>query len=440
MAEPLTAQSADFTPRLLLAMSIPAIVIGIVSATVLQLLDLSSEWLEGILWDVVPGAMGVAHDTWWWTLLVLTLTGAAVGLTLWLMPGHGGPDSATTELVEPPLPLRTLPGLALVLLLSLAGGVSLGPENPIIAINVALLVALLARFAPGVPPALTTMLAASATIGAMFGTPVAGALLFTGIAAAMKGGGSLWDKLFLPLVAGGAGAITMKMYGAPPLSFNMPAYPGPQALDLATGALVAVIATGVALLALYAFPWVHRGFHALRHPFLIPLVGGVVLGILGAIGGEITLFKGAAQMGELLGNRDDYDPGQLALIVGVKFVALLVAASASFRGGRIFPATFIGVAAGLLAAAMMPAIPVTLAVACAVLGIVLVVARDGWLALFMGVVVAGDIGVLPVLCVVILPAWLMVSRVPEFRIMAPDAAAEASTKSPLSALPASEAP
>ena len=144
-------------------------------------------------------------------------------------------------------------------------------------------------------------------------------------------------------------------------------------------------------------------------------------------------------MGELLGNRDDYDAGQLALIVSVKFVALLVAASASFRGGRIFPATFIGVAAGLLAAALMPAIPVTLAVACAVLGIVLVVARDGWLALFMGVVVAGDIGVLPVLCVVILPAWLMVSRVPEFRITAPDAAAAGATSAPAMPPPATPA-
>lgn len=411
------APAADFSPKLLLAMSIPAIVIGIVSATVLQLLDISSDWLEGILWDAAPSALGVAHDTWWWTLLVLTATGAAVGLVLWLVPGHGGPDSATTELVEPPLPLRTLPGIALVLLLSLAGGVSLGPENPIIAINVALLVALLARFAPGVPAALTTMLAASATIGAMFGTPVAGALLFTSIAASIKGGGSLWDKLFLPLVAGGTGAITMKIYGAPPLSFDMPAYAGPQALDLATGALVTVTAVGIAMIGLYAFPLVHRTFHRLRHPFVIPLVGGVVLGILGAIGGEITLFKGAQQMGELLSNRGDYAASQLALIVAIKLVALLVAASASFRGGRIFPATFIGVAAGLLAALLIPAIPVTLAVSCAVLGIVLVVARDGWLAIFMGVVVAGDIGVLPVLCVVILPAWLLVSRAPEFRIV-----------------------
>ncbi|GAA5195886.1 hypothetical protein GCM10025773_02740 [Microbacterium jejuense] len=129
-----------------------------------------------------------------------------------------------------------------------------------------------------------------------------------------------------------------------------------------------VLAALVAMAALYTFPWVHRAFHGLRHPLVIPVVSGLVLGQLGAIGGGITLFKGGEQMGELLTNRADYDAGQLALIAGVKVVALVVAASASYRGGRIFSATFIGVALGLLAATLMPAIPLTLAV----LGVVLV--------------------------------------------------------------------
>ena len=50
---------------------------------------------------------------------------------------------------------------------------------------------------------------------------------------------------------------------------------------------------------------------------------------------------------------------------------------------------------------------------------VLVVARDGWLAIFLAVAIAGDIALLPVLCVIVLPAWLLVSRAPEFRIVPP---------------------
>ena len=67
----------------------------------------------------------------------------------------------------------------------------------------------------------------------------------------------------------------------------------------------------------------------------------------------------------------------------------------------------------------MLSIPIGLAVACGIIGIVLVVARDGWLALFLGAAVAGDLSLLPILCVIILPAWLLVSAVPEFRIQPP---------------------
>ena len=53
----------------------------------------------------------------------------------------------------------------------------------------------------------------------------------------------------------------------------------------------------------------------------------------------------------------------------------------------------------------------------------MVVARDGWLALFVAAAVAGDLTLLPMLCIIILPAWLLVSAVPEFRIVPPGAAA-----------------
>ena len=354
---------------------------------------------------------------------MLTVTGLAVGIALQVLPGHGGPDSATTELMGPPLPLKVLPGLALVTLLGLAGGVSLGPENPIIAINVAIVVAIFARLIPRVPAQLAMLLAGASTVGALFGTPVAAALLFTGILAALRSGGSLWDRLFLPVAAAGAAAITMHLLGAPPFAFDLPPYGAPNAIDFVTGSLLACACVLVGLVMLYALPLLYRALHALRYPIIVATVGGLLLGILGFIGGPITMFKGLTQMGELLQDPGKYDPGQLALIAGIKCLALLVAACAMFRGGRIFPATFIGVALGLLGNALVPSIPLGLAVACGVIGIVLVVARDGWLALFLGAAIAGDLTLLPMLCVIILPAWLMVSAVPEFRIEPPQIAA-----------------
>lgn len=110
---------------------------------------------------------------------MLTLTGVAVGLIVLYMPGHAGPDPATESLIGMPLPLSALPGLGLALIVGLAGGVSLGPENPITAINIALVAAAGARLLPKVPRMDWIILAAAGTIGAMFGTPVAAALIFS---------------------------------------------------------------------------------------------------------------------------------------------------------------------------------------------------------------------------------------------------------------------
>lgn len=403
------------TPRQLLLLLVPALLIGVITALVLWGLDTVAAGLQGVIWTNLPDALGVDPNGWW-IIVVLTTVGLLVGLGLQFLPGHGGPDSATTELVGPVLPLKAIPGLLLVTLISLAGGVSLGPENPIIAVNVGLTVALLARLMPRVTPQLAMLMAAAGTIGALFGTPVAAALLFTGIVASVRGGGALWDKLFTPLASAAAGATTMHMLGAPPLAFSVPEGTV-DPIDLPLGILVACVSVIIGLIGAYAFPWVHRAFHALRSPILIAGLGGLVLGILGFIGGPITMFKGLEQIGELLKDPGAYSAGDLGLMVAVKLVALLVAASAAFRGGRVFPSVFIGVAFGLLAVALIPELPMGLGVACGVLGIVLVVTRDGWLSLFVAVAMTGDLAVLPWMCVIVLPAWLLVTRAPEFRIV-----------------------
>ncbi|WP_243062164.1 ion channel protein [Humibacter sp. RRB41] len=414
------AGAADAGPsvRMLLALSIPAILIGVVSAAVLWLLDLLSGWLQTAVWDDLPHAIGIGAgtDNPWWILTVLTVAGFAVGLVLWLMPGHGGPDTATTGLDSPPPPLKTLPGIAVVVLIGLAGGVSLGPENPIIAINSALAVAAAARFATKVPPALVMLLASSATIGALFGTPVAAALVLTGTVAAIKGGGSLWDKLFLPVAAAAAGSLTMHLLGGQSLAFHVAPYGSPRAIDFVTGVLVAALSAGIGIAAAFAFPYLHSGFHALRNPLLFATFGGVLLGLLGIIGGPMTLFKGLEQTGELISNPGKYSAGTLAVFAIVKVVALLVAASAGFRGGRVFPAVFIGVAIGLFGHAVIPGMPLGLAIACGAMGIVMVETRDGWIALFLGVALTGDLTLLPMLCVITLPTWLLITKAPPFEI------------------------
>jgi H+/Cl- antiporter ClcA len=405
--------------RSMLALAGPALLVGIGAALVLLVTMLAANQLQHVLWQTLPPMVGATGTTWWWILGMLTLSGLAVGLVVRFIPGHAGPDPATVSLFGAPTPVGVLPGLALALILVLAGGVSLGPENPIIAIIVGLTVAVGGKLLPRVPVKGWVMLAAAGTIGAMFGTPVAAALLFSEMVA---GGGKdrpMWDELFGPLVAAGAGALTMSQFEV--ISFNLPVEPyvHPTIPDIGLGMLVALAAVVVGMAAVWLFPRAHRFFSSLRHPVLALTLGGFLLGILALIGGPITMFKGLAEMKTLAGTAGSYDATGLALIVVVKLVAVVIAATCGFRGGRIFPMIFLGVAFGLFVHQAFPFVPGSLAIACSVLGFTLVVTRDGWLSLFMGAVMIPGIELLPLLCVAILPAWLALAGRPQMLIANP---------------------
>ncbi len=277
--------------RTQVVLAVPAVLAGVLSALILYGVDELAGLLDHGIWSVLPTNLGVDPNSGWWIFGVLSLTGLAVGLVLWLVPGHGGHDSATVELLAPTLRLQALPSVVLVTVLALAGGVSLGPENPIIAINIGVLVALVSKIWPKVPSQLVVMVTLSGTIGALFGTPVAAALVFTGLVGSYAAGGALWDRLFLPLVAAGAGAITMLMLAHPTFVIVMPAYTAIAPLDLFSAAVIAALAAAFGLVAVFIFPHAHRWFRLLRHPVLYVTLGGVLLGVLGAIGGPITMFN-----------------------------------------------------------------------------------------------------------------------------------------------------
>ena len=92
----------NVTPRKLLLLAVPAILVGVVCALILWTLDRAADALSNVIWTALPGALSVDPNGWW-IILVLTVTGLAVGIALQVIPGHGGPDSATTELVGAPL-------------------------------------------------------------------------------------------------------------------------------------------------------------------------------------------------------------------------------------------------------------------------------------------------------------------------------------------------
>jgi H+/Cl- antiporter ClcA len=300
----------------------------------------------------------------------------------------------------------------------LAGGPSLGPENPIIAVNVALALWLGRRLAPRLPGGVWGALAEAATIGALFGTPVAAALLISEALAARETRGALWDNVFAPLAAAAAGAMTTTLVAHPTFDLHLPAFGRPGWGDLLTALVLAPLAAALGMAAVYLFPYVHGAFSRLKHPMLTLPAGGLVLGLLAALGGHLTLFKGLDEVGELAADPEGWSAGQFATMTVVKLAALLVAASCGFRGGRIFPSVFIGVAFGLFAHAVVPAVHPALAVGVGVLGMLLAITRQGWVSLFTAAILVASPAILALLCIASLPAWLLVTGRPRMQLRA----------------------
>ncbi|HGV4145720.1 ion channel protein [Escherichia coli] len=403
--------------RTMLLLSLPAVAIGIASSLILIVVMKIASVLQNLLWQRLPGTLGIAQDSPLWIIGVLTLTGIAVGLVIRFSQGHAGPDPACEPLIGAPVPPSALPGLIVALILGLAGGVSLGPEHPIMTVNIALAVAIGARLLPRVNRMEWTILASAGTIGALFGTPVAAALIFS---QTLNGSSEvpLWDRLFAPLMAAAAGALTTGLFFHPHFSLPIAHYGQMEMTDILSGAIVAAIAIAAGMVAVWCLPRLHAMMHQMKNPVLVLGIGGFILGVLGVIGGPVSLFKGLDEMQQMVANQA-FSTSDYFLLAVIKLAALVVAAASGFRGGRIFPAVFVGVALGLMLHEHVPAVPAAITVSCAILGIVLVVTRDGWLSLFMAAVVVPNTTLLPLLCIVMLPAWLLLAGKPMMMVNRP---------------------
>lgn len=413
-------QAPSVTPstpaRTLLPSIVPAATVGVVSALILVGVEVAADQFQDVLWETVPDALGIGRYSVAWMFVVLVATGIAVGLVVWKVPGHAGPDPATIGLDAPVLPPVVLPGLLLVTALMLAGGPSLGPENPIITVNVGLAVWLGSRLVPRAPGRIWPALAEAATIGALFGTPVAAALAISELLATKETRGMLWDNLFAPLTAAAAGSLTVTLLDHPSFDLGLPSFGRPGWSDLLASVVVTAVGALLAMCAVRALPYVHSAFQRLRHPMLMLPAGGVVLGCLAAVGGHLTLFKGLDEIATLAHDPDGWSAGEFAVMTVVKLAALVVAAACGFRGGRIFPAVFVGTALGLCAHALVSGVHPSVGVSAGVLGVLLAITRQGWISLFVAAVLVAEPTVIALLCVASLPAWLLVTGRPQMQL------------------------
>jgi hypothetical protein len=210
-----------------------------------------------------------------------------------------------------------------------------------------------------------------AAISTLLGSPLLGAFLL--MEASGLAGATLGLVLVPGLVAAGVGSLIFvgldNWTGLGTFSLALPDLPPFEQPDLAQfgwaiviGLLAAVVGTGIRRLALALRPHVERRL-LLATPLVGLAVGGLAILFAEASGHSSSevLFSGQDALGPFVSQSASYSVGALLLLVACKGLAYS-ASMASFRGGPVFPAMFLG-AAGGVALSHLPGLPLVPGVA-----------------------------------------------------------------------------
>ena len=330
--------------------------------------------LQTLLYDDLPDALGYDSAPVWWPLPLLVITGVLVALAIERLPGTGGHSPADGFHAAGPVPPLQLPGIILAALATLGGGVVLGPEAPLILMGSGLAVLalrLVNRDAPDQMAAVVGAAGSFAALSSLVGSPLIGAFLLLEIAGVS---GAMAGLVLVPgLLAAGIGSLIFlglnDLTGFGTFTLTIPDLPPFDQLTI--GML------GWALVIGAAAPFLGSAIHALavwlraridpRRLLLMPLAG-LAIGLLAIAFGEATdkdqsfvLFSGQSALPQLLSGAASWSVGTLLLVILCKGLAYGIALSC-FRGGPIFPALFIGGAAGV-AASHLPGMELIPAVA-----------------------------------------------------------------------------
>lgn len=351
-----------------------AAIVGVVASFAAWcFLELVHEVQDGVYKDL-PDALGYDATPLWWSLPVLALAGGVVAFAIVRLPGRGGHIPADGLNPEPTQPIE-LPGVILAAVASIGFGVVLGPEAPLIALGGGLGYFAVGRLRGDAPPELAALVAACGTFAALsflFGSPLIAAVLL--IEATGLGGKRLSLVLIPGLLAAGIGTLVSIGMGdwtgvdSSDISLDLlpvAEFARPDLVDfLWTVPLAAAIAIGTVVI--FRLGRTTQRFVGPR-PFVLPVVGLVVAGLAIAFseatdkGVNQVLFSGQDALGPLVANADSWSLTALALLIGFKGLAYAISLG-SFRGGPVFPAMFLGAAAGLMAA-QLPGFELTPAVA-----------------------------------------------------------------------------
>jgi H+/Cl- antiporter ClcA len=329
--------------------------VAIVAYFFLDAVDVTQRWV----FSTLPVDLGFDGTPTWWPLPILVVAGLLVGACIQYLPGTSGHSPAHGLEATGAPASKELPGIFIAAFATLALGVVLGPEAPLIAIGSGLAVLLVHLVKKDAPAQATVVLGAAgsfAAVSTLLGSPLIGAFLLMEVAGL---GGPLLEVVLVPgLLAAGIGALVFigldSLTGLGTFSLAVPDLPAFTSLNgyeflwaIAIGLLAAVLGTGIRRGALLLEPIV-AGRRVLLTPVLGALiaVAAIVFGELSDHGAQQVLFSGESALAPLIQQASSWTVGALVLLIVCKSLAYGMSMS-GFRGGPTFPAMFIGAAGGM---------------------------------------------------------------------------------------------
>ncbi|MFF7274885.1 chloride channel protein [Streptomyces griseorubiginosus] len=378
--------------------------------------------LEQLIWTDWPKALGWERAPWWWALPLLTLAGLVIGVVVARLPGRGGHVPAG-GLHSGGVTRRALPGVVLAALAGLPLGAVLGPEAPLIAMGggLALFFARLAR-APETEAstALLGAAGAAAAVSALFGNPIVGAVLLMEVAGV--GGPQLFAVMLPALLASGVGDLIFTGFvhwtGFETGSLDI-GLPTPPPLDWADVLWVPVLAPALALFIHWAF--VGGRFAArfvvvrtVRNTTLCALAAAVCITLYAVATGRSpaeAALSGESTLSALARDPHAWPVGALIAVLAFKGLAYALCLG-SLRGGPVFPALFLGGAAGVLLAPL-PDLGLVPAMAIGMAASVTAALRLPVSSVVLVVLLLGNVDTVALVVLAAVVSFVLVQRLPQ---------------------------
>ncbi|WP_281641102.1 chloride channel protein [Aurantimicrobium minutum] len=351
---------------LLVMPAIFGVLAALVATAFLKLVELGQEFLYG----VIPHSLGFTETPWWLAGIFLVLAGLLIVL-IRKMPGHAGPSPLTGFHFDTPGGFA--PAILLTAFVSLIAGASLGPEAPLIILGTTLAY-FLTRNKDEQTRKAAMFIAGAAAIGAVFGNPFITAFMILEFAAL----GVVPYLLVIPVMTALAASYVVQIgiwnfpgFAGHPLAVHgIPDYTTINPGDFLGAVLVAVIA-GLIALSTRALGGRVQAFSDKQFAPTLFISVAIIIALVFVgqtfFGVELNqlLFSGNSGMSGLIAESSVF---VVIFVLLAKTAIYSLTLGSGFRGGPIFPITFLGVAVGVLVSLHFPGSPVSAFAAAGIAG------------------------------------------------------------------------